>query len=489
MIDISKPAWLEYVQKTNFDNYIKGYITHPLLDFLGQSIFVVDGELWKRARHATSTIFTVKTFKTIIEPCASRSMEGLTDELRSAAGEEHSIDVCDLFFRFTLNSVAQMTFGKDLDLLGAKYSAETDSPASSKLAHSVNEFVDAFDFAQEQSNFRLTLIVGWKLIESMNSSMGKRMKHSIRIIDNFVYSLLDERIASLSRPDRLKEAEHVPKDLLGLFMDARDERGGGLSRTELRDTAVGLIFGARDSTAQTMSWALFHLLMNKDLVTRVREEAAKVLGDQQGDRSKVTYANHKQFVVAHAIILETLRLHPSAPKVTCYSMSLEVLNAELLSICQRYQYSRLPQSAKIALADDKIPDGPTIHAGDVLRWSDWQIGRDVTVWGPDCGEFKPDRWFDETGRIKQFGQFKFHAFNGGPRLCLGMSLAKFEAIKIMVEVLQNFDLEFADGWLENVPKTEAIEGVPSRYPVPAYKSSVTFPMRHPMMVIVKPHAN
>jgi fatty acid omega-hydroxylase len=43
--------------------------------------------------------------------------------------------------------------------------------------------------------------------------------------------------------------------------------------------------------------------------------------------------------------------------------------------------------------------------------SDWQMGRDATIWGPDCGEFKPDRWIDESGRVKQFGQFKFHAFN------------------------------------------------------------------------------
>ncbi|KAI9623987.1 hypothetical protein KEM48_009214 [Puccinia striiformis f. sp. tritici PST-130] len=104
-------------------------IAQPTLTTIS-NIFVVDGELWKKARHATSTIFT-----TIIEPCASRSMEGLTDKLRSATGEEHSIDVCNLFFWFTFNSVAQMTFGKDLDLLGAKYSTETDSPASSRLAH------------------------------------------------------------------------------------------------------------------------------------------------------------------------------------------------------------------------------------------------------------------------------------------------------------------------------------------------------------------
>ncbi|POW23146.1 hypothetical protein PSHT_00452 [Puccinia striiformis] len=256
--------------------------SHPLLNFLGRSIFVVDGELWKKARHATSTIFTVNTFKarcsnqrrqrTIIEPCASRSMEGLTDKLRSATGEEHSIDVCNLFFWFTFNSVAQMTFGKDLDLLGAKYSTETDSPASSRLAQ------------LEQSNFRLTLIVGWKLIESLNSSMGKRMKHSIRIMDNFVYSLLDERIASLSQLDCLKEADHVPRDLLGLFMDACDKRGGGLSRTKLRDTAIWLQVFERKPLR---SWA----------------------------------------------------------------------NSKAIA-----------QIAKVALANNKIPDGPTIHAGDVLRW-------------------------------------------------------------------------------------------------------------------------
>ncbi|POW11852.1 hypothetical protein PSHT_02972, partial [Puccinia striiformis] len=50
----------------------------------------------------------LSTETTIIEKCASRSLEGLTDELRSAAGEEHSIDVCDLFFRFTLDSFVQM---------------------------------------------------------------------------------------------------------------------------------------------------------------------------------------------------------------------------------------------------------------------------------------------------------------------------------------------------------------------------------------------
>jgi hypothetical protein len=46
-----------------------------------------------------------------------------------------------------------------------------------------------------------------------------------------------------------------------------------------------------------------------------------------------------------------------------------------------------------------------------MHCSDWQMGRDASLWGADCGEFLPDRWIDEKGSIKQHGQYKFHAFN------------------------------------------------------------------------------
>jgi len=463
IIDISKPEWIEYIQKTNFENYVKGHLLQPMWDMFGQGIFVADGTVWKRARQATSTIFTIKTFKTIIEPSATKSMDGLTEELTSAAEENHSIDFCDLFLRFTLESFVHMTFGKDLNILGTKGNAynKPDTPETAKLSYSTTPFVNAFNFTQDQSDFRMAMRVGWGLMESMNSSMGKRMKDSIRIIDDFAYSLIDERIAALSDRHGFQEEVSVPADLLSLFMNARDDRGGGLDRVELRDTAMNLLFAGRDTTAQTLSWAFFHLLMNKGLVSKIRSEAVKVLGDEQDDSAlTVTYANHKHFIWSNAIIFETLRLHPSVPK-----------------------------NGKVALGADKIPGGPTIQAGDTVRWSDWQMGRDSSIWGPDCGEFKPERWIDETGRIKQFGQFKFHAFNGGPRLCLGMNLAIFEAVKVIVEVFKDFELEFEHGWLENVPKSETIEGITSRYQVPAYRPSLTLHMKNPMMISVQHRKN
>ncbi|POW11901.1 hypothetical protein PSTT_04971 [Puccinia striiformis] len=181
------------------------------------------------------------------------------------------------------------------------------------------------------------------------------------------------------------------------------------------------------------------------------QETIEVLGDDGvDDQQSVTYENYKQFLWAQAVVLEALRLHPGVPK-----------------------------NVKLAVNADKIPGGPTIEAGDIVRWSDWQMARDPSIWGDDCGEFKPQRWFDDTGALRQFGQFKFHVFNtkgstifltcnhyqnlphilktnpifftshlfyGGPRHCPGMNLSILEAVKVIVQVLRDFELEFAEGW-------------------------------------------
>lgn len=50
------------------------------------------------------------------------------------------------------------------------------------------------------------------------------------------------------------------------------------------------------------------------------------------------------------------------------------------------------------------------------------MGRHTQVWGEDASEYKPSRWLDEEGELIRQSQFKFHAFNGGARTCLGINL-------------------------------------------------------------------
>lgn len=318
------------------------------------------------------------------------------------------------------------------------------------------EFAKAFDLAQNQLDFRFAIGFGWRLAETINFPMKRAMKASCRILDQYAYFLIDERASKRSQKDGDKHGESDQRDLLDLVMAARDDHGSSLGRTQLRDTVLNLIVAGRDTTAQALSWAFFHALMNRDLIAKIRAETNEIVGAADEDQERVTYENYKRFTWSYATFLETLRLHPS-----------------------------LPKNAKTALANDQIPGGPTIEAGDMVRWSDWQMGRDSRIWGPDCGEFLPDRWIDEMGRIKNYGPYKFHAFNAGPRICLGVNLAIFEAIAMIVNVFNDFDLEFAPGWWKSVPKSKTLEGVTSRYQTPLYKSSLSLPMSHPMIISVQ----
>ncbi|MBW0526103.1 hypothetical protein O181_065818 [Austropuccinia psidii MF-1] len=381
-----------------------------------------------------------------MEPSIHKTIDSLIETLYFSARTKQAVDLCDVFFKFTLESFVHMTFGKDLCLLKNRTS-------SSQTSNFSVDFVESFDSIQNQLDFRFSVLTAWKLVEKLNTRLRRQMNSACNVLNDFSYSLIDERQA-LAENERSDENLAFQRDLLGLFMAARDERGGGLSRTELRDASLNLIVAGRDTTAQALSWAFYHLLMNPEIISRIREEANDILSDAPDDQ--VTYDNYKSFAWSQASILEALRLHPSVPK-----------------------------NLKFALRDDKIPGGPTIEAGDGVRWSDWTMARDPEVWGEDCGEYRPTRWIDESGKIRHFGQWKFHAFNGGPRVCLGMNLAIFEAVSVIVQLLEKFEIEFFPGWLEHVPKSDFIGSRPSAYSTPKSRPSLTLPMAQPMMVSIK----
>ncbi|CAD6966982.1 unnamed protein product [Tilletia controversa] len=104
-------------------------------------------------------------------------------------------------------------------------------------------------------------------------------------------------------------------------------------------------------------------------------------------------------------------------------------------------------------------------------WSDWVMARLPEVWGADCEEYRPSRFLDpatedEEGRMgtKQYSQWQQHMFNGGPRMCLGMNLANFEALSIVAAIVPLFDIHWA----------RADQGQTASWP-PKYLPSITLP--------------
>ncbi|GAA6057630.1 hypothetical protein JCM3770_005004 [Rhodotorula araucariae] len=426
MIEVSNPDYLEHIQRTNFRNYVKGPTFYKNLSpLLGDGVFCVDGHAWQLQRKTTSRIFTGSNFKGIITNSIEKNVQTLLAIIGRHADRGETFDLADLFFRFTLNSFAEMAFGQDLRAL----STETDEPIP---------FAVAFDEAQVISNKRFTNPL-WPVMEFLNGDRA-RMTELLKVMDDFAYEVIDERDregrGSFTGAEKKEAAE---TDLLSLYMALRDENGAPLTRKMLRDAILNLIIAGRDTTAQALSWTFYHLLLHPQHIAALRKEV-----DTLGE---VDYESFKGLTTTTAIFQEGLRLHPSVPK-----------------------------NAWQALDDDVLPNGgPRIEKGDAVFWSDWAMARDPAVWGADAGEFRPERWIDADGGLKRESQFKFHAFNGGYRLCLGQNLALYEGTAVLAAILRAFDLDFAPGYLDHVEMSDYER-------TPKYKGALTLSMAAPLEV-------
>lgn len=132
-------------------------------------------------------------------------------------------------------NVLLLRFGKKLGLLHPGSSSSETGLSRSSIA-----FAQSFDFAQNHINWRFAVRIGWSRIEAFFPSVGKLMQDACKTLDDYVYSLIDERNQKSSEATSEK---HV--DLLGLFMKTVDVDGGRLSRVELKDAAINMMIAGR----------------------------------------------------------------------------------------------------------------------------------------------------------------------------------------------------------------------------------------------------
>lgn len=100
--------------------------------------------------------------------------------------------------------------------------------------------------------------------------------------------------------------------------------------------------------------------------------------------------------------------------------------------------------------DDIFPDGTLLKKGTKVIYAIYAMGRMEAIWGKDCGEYKPERWLRD-GRYMSESAYKFTAFNGGPRLCLGKDFAYYQMKFVAASILYRYRVEVVKGHVV-VPK-------------------------------------
>lgn len=106
-------------------------------------------------------------------------------------------------------------------------------------------------------------------------------------------------------------------------------------------------------------------------------------------------------------------------------------------------YPPVPFELKQCEQATTLPDGTYLPKDSILVWCTWAMNRSILIWGEDANEFKPERWLADGIRFSKTA-FEYPVFNGGPRTCLGKTMAVSVAVQAIATLQIKFDFELSD---------------------------------------------
>lgn len=219
--------------------------------------------------------------------------------------------------------------------------------------------------------------------------------------------------------------ESSDADLIRLFHETADpETGKSLSREALRDELFVFLVAGHDTTATTLTHALWQLGRHPDIQDAVRAEVA-ALGDRE-----LTVSDSRALPLTVQVLHEAMRLAPPAAALSRWATR------------------------------DCVVDGYRVNAGTYVIVSVYSLHRDPMLW-EDPLEFRPQRFAPEHARVRDGWQYL--PFGRGPRNCIGSHFAMLEATLGLATIIRAVDVtSVLDTFEVEAPFTLAAKG-----PVPA----------------------
>ncbi|KAJ8753980.1 hypothetical protein K2173_001878 [Erythroxylum novogranatense] len=262
----------------------------------------------------------------------------------------------------------------------------------------LSDFAVAFDLASKLSAERAMTVFSfvWKIKRMLNLGTEREMNKALKMINILAHEVIKQRRS-------MGFLNH--KDLLSRFMrTVSDEKF-------LRDIVISFLLAGRDTVASGLT-SLFLLLANHPEVgSLIRLEADKVFEANHGVTS---YEQLRKLHYLQAVVYESMRLYPP-----------------------------IQFDSKFCQEDDVLPDGTFIKKGTRVTYHPYAMGRMEQIWGPDCLEFKPDRWLRD-GSFFPENPFKYPVFQAGFRVCLGKEMAILELKSVALALCRRFHFQLAN---------------------------------------------
>ncbi|KAJ4715547.1 Cytochrome P450 [Melia azedarach] len=403
------PANIHYIMSKNFSNFPKGPEFKKIFDALGDGIFNSDSDLWKNQRKFAQAMMNHHSFyKFLLKTSLDKVENGLIPVLKHVCEQGTTVDLQDLFQRFTFDSTCLLVTGYDPGCL----SQEFPEVPFSRALEEVEEAIFYRHVVPESV---------WKLQRWLGIGEERKMKKAKETLDRVVLEYVQRKRTEMKKVNlKSLQKQEIGVDLLTSYMDEDKATAANLNSEDdnfLKDSILNFMLAGRDTTSSALTWFFWLLSNNPKAETRIRQELQSIIpGDEFGKWYKFDIQKLSKLVYLHGALCETLRLFPPVP----------------------FQH-------KTPLTPDVLPSGHRVDPKTKIIFSLYALGRMKSVWGDDCLEFKPERWISENGGIKREPSYRFLSFNAGPRTCLGKEVAFTQIKAAAAAIVHNFELQVEEG--------------------------------------------
>nr|WP_314073718.1 cytochrome P450 [uncultured Roseococcus sp.] len=339
---------------------------------LGDGLFISDGDTWQRRRPLVADLVH-KARLPLFGPAMTNGVTELVDHwLTLCAGEE--VDLLPTMATLTAGIIARAVFGVSL------------------AGEALREIVEGFAAYQAQ-------VDSLNLLYFLGNPEGRSLHGNRKLAETVgrIRSVIEDVIAAHRRGEGDEDS----------MIAAMLRRGHFEGEAGLRNEAVTLFMAGHETTATTLTWALYILGKAPWAVEALRQEVDSISGGQP-----VEVGDVPNLLLTRAIIDETMRLYPPVP----------ILPRQAL------------RDARIGSLD--------VEQDALVLVCPWLLHRSPDLWD-DPMAFRPERFLGEA----RPQPYSYLPFSAGPRLCPGMSFGINEAVICLATIMGRMHLELRPGFV------------------------------------------
>ena len=254
----------------------------------------------------------------------------------------------------------------------------------------------------------LSMFLPTAVVQLLPVKRNEDIFESVREIRELCADLIGEKRA------RLAKGEKPQLDILSVAMES-----GVFSDETLVDQMMTFLAAGHETTATALTWAVYFMCRHPDMQTRLRAEIRQKLPsiDASTDVNSLDI-DHMPYL--SAVCNEVLRYYPPVA-VTAREASHDTT---ILG-------THIPKGTRIVIAP-------------------WATNHDPSLWGPDAGEFNPERWMPKFEGDKSAASggaksnYAFMTFLHGPRSCIGLGFTRAEFACLLAAWVGRHEFELRD---------------------------------------------